>query len=222
LNDASIARSFSEDSLAAEISKSWSSTRESVLVVVSPPAVEVVDVDDSVQQNNSAFSPVSSNDSESDSHTEVEVFEESIKEEEHVELVKENNVGNVDDEPYDAISGEFPTHNASEEFATSYTTTGRSSFTSLGSDHFQRSTGDTDSVSEEGNVHFSLQAEDKMPRSPSIITAADNKAHIILELGAGVIGIPDLSLSYLHTIATPNPYSYCCNERDSSLESMEL
>jgi len=217
LNNAKYVRSAAEDSLAAEITKSWSSTRESVLVVVSPPALEVEDVEESCNQFHSVFSAAIIDDSDSEFPTQVEGPLES-DEEEDLESVKESNEKNADgDKPPDVPRGEFP-----KELVPSFTTTGGLSFTSLGSAHFQSETGDTDSESEDRNGHFSFPAKNKMMMRQSIITDTDINASIILELGAGVIGIPDLSLSYLHTIATPNPYNCCCHGSHSGLESMEL
>jgi len=218
LNDVNYARSVTADSLAAEITKSWSSTRESVLVVVSPLPHEVKDLEEACDPNNSVFSAVIINDSDSDSPSEVEDPLESVEEVEDLESGKEADEKNADDSKSpNILNGKLP-----KDIVPSFTTTCGSSFTSLGSAHFQCTTVDVDSESEDRKSHFSFQVDDKMRMGPPIINDTDHKASIILELGAGVIGIPDLSLSYLHTIVTPNPYNCCCHGRDSGLESMEL
>jgi len=202
-------RSPMDDSLAAEITNCWNSTRESVLVVVSPPAPKVAHLEESIDPYESVFSSVLSNQSYSDTTAEVESLVESEKEDE-----KDN--GKEVDEP---IRPEFPLckpehKDASEDFVNSCTTSGSSSFTSFGSAHSNNRIDDSEGESEDGNTHLSFRVEDKMGERPSIMASKDPEAPIILELGAGVIGI------YLHTMATPNPQS--CYGRDSSLESMEL
>jgi len=197
-------RSPMDDSLAAEIANCWSSKRESVLVVVSPPTPKVAHLEESIDPFESVFSSVLSNQSYSDTAAEVESLVES-----------EKGGGKEVDEPTrpDFPLGKPKHQDASEDFVNSCTTSG-SSLTSFGSAHSNNRIDDSEGESEDGDNNLSFCVEDKMRKRPSIMASKDPEAPIILELGAGIIGI------YLHTMATPNPRSFY--GRDSSLESMEL
>jgi len=181
-----------DDPLAAEIAWCWSTTRESELVVVSPPPT----------------SKVAHFEEFIDSDTEAEV--ESL-----VELEKEDKKddGKTQDEPtgLEFSIGKPQLKNVSEDFVSSYTTIGSASCTSFGSAHFHSRIDDSE---DEYENHLSYCVEDKMSLRPSILAGKNPEPPIILELGAGVAGI------FLKAIATPNPRS-CCG-RDPGLESMEL
>jgi len=197
-------RSPMDDSLAAEIANCWSTTRESVLVVVNPPP-KVAHLEESIDHYESVFSPVLSNNS--DTQAEVENLVESEKED-------KKDDGKTLDEP---TGLEFPIgkpeHKNAEDFVTSYTTIGSASYTSFGSAHSHNRIDDSEDESDDED-HLSFCVEDKMSSRPSILASKDPEPPIILELGAGAVGI------YLHTMSTPNPRSYC--GRDSGIESMEL
>jgi len=205
-----------DDSLAAEITNCWKSTRESVLVVVNPQTPP--EEDESMDPFKSVFSPVLDNHYLSDSPQELDALKDSEKEDEE-EFEEER-------KPYDELtSSEFPLgrpehKDPSEDFVTSCTTTGGLSFTSAGSANFNSRTCNIESESDDENPNFSFRVDDKMRTRPSIMAESNSKASIVLEIGAGFIGIQDVSLSFLHKMATPNPHS-CCS-RDSSLECMEL
>jgi len=215
-----ISKSLTEDSLAVEIANCWNSTRESVLVVLSPPTSQLTHVEECCDITQSAFSAVLTDDSDSDAPQEVENnldFEDEYREE------SQNEDKDSDDaSPCGEPSGKFPLSkpehkDPSEDFLSSSTSPKRSSVTSIGSADFHSGAGDNESESDNDNTHFAL-----MSRRPSLIADTHSQVPIILELGAGVIGYPDLSMSCLHKMTTPNPNSHCCHFRDSSLESMEL
>jgi len=215
-----ISKNTTEDSLAVEIANCWNSTRESVLVVVSPPTSKEAHVEECCDITQSAFSVVLTDDSDSDTPQEVEDtldFEDKYRED------SQNEDKDSDDpSPLGEPTGELPLNkpeykDASEDFLSSSATPKRSSITSLGSADFHSGAGDDESESDDDNTHFAL-----MCRRPSLVADTDPQVPIILELGAGVLGFADLSMSYLHTMTTPNPNSHCCHCRDSSLESMEL
>jgi len=205
-----------DDSLAAEITNCWKSTRESVLVVVNPHTPEEDESMDAFKE--SVFSAVLDNRYHSDSPQELDGLQNSEKEDE--EDYEEER------KPYDELtSSEFPLErpehkDPSEDFVTSCTTTGGLSFTSAGSANFNSRICNIDSESDDENPTFSFRVDEKMRTRPSIMRENDSKASLVLEIGAGFIGIQDVSLSFLHKMATPNPHS-CCS-RDSSLECMEL
>jgi len=72
---------------------------------------------------------------------------------------------------------------------------------SLGSlDFHSRAGGDHESESHDDNTYFPV-----MIRKQSLIADTDPKAPIIIELGAGVIGFEDLSISHLQKMTTPTP-----------------
>jgi len=129
-----------------------------------------------------------------------------------------------DGSPRGESTGVIPLHkseqkDASQDLLSPSTTPERSSITSLGPVDldFLSGASDDESESEDFSTHSSL-----MSRRPSLIADTNPQVPIILELGAGVIGFQDLSMSYLHTITTPNPSSYCSHCRDENLESIEL
>jgi len=215
-----ISKNTTEDSLAVEIANCWNSTRESVLVVLSPPTSMDAHVEECCDITQSSFSAVLTDDSDSDTQQEVEDtldFEDEYRED------SQNEDKDSDDpSPCGESTGEVrlnkPEHkDVSEDFLCSSTTPERSSITSLGSADFHSGAGDDESESDDDNTHCAL-----MCRRPSLIADTDPQVPIILELGAGVLGFPDLSMSCLHKMTTPNPHSHCCLCRDSSLESMKL
>jgi len=164
--------------------------------------------------NPSTFSAVLTDTTDSDAPQEVEDtldFEDEYREE------SENEDKDSDDaSPCGEPSGEFPLSklehkDASENFLSSSTSSKRSSVTSIGSADFYSGAGDNESESDNDNTHFTL-----MSRRPSLIADTHSQVPIILELGAGVIGYPDLSMSCLHKMTTPNPNSHCFHFRDSS------
>jgi len=211
-----ITKSTTEDSLAVEIANCWNSTRESVLVVVSPPTM----FEESCDNAQSVFSAVLTDDSDSDSPEKVAGILDC--EDEYKEESGKEDKDSDDDSSCGEPTGEFPLNKpehkgASEVFVSSSTTPHRSSITSLGSTDLHSIASGDESESDDDNTHFGF-----ISRRPSLNRETDPQAPIIIELGAGVIGFPDISMSYLHTMTTPNPYSHCCHCRDSSLESMEL
>jgi len=196
-----------DDSLAAEIAYCWSTKRESVLVVVNPLTPKVAHLEESIDHE-SVFSTVLSNQYYSDTQAEVESLVELEKEDK-----KDDGKTQVEPTGLEFPIGKPQLKNVSEDFVSSYTTIGSASCTSFGSAHFHSRIHESEDESEDEN-HLSYLVEDKMSSRPSILVSKDPEPPIILELGAGVVGI------YLHTMATPNPRS-CCG-RDSDLESMEL
>jgi len=212
-NLSSITKNKSEDSFTAEITNSWNSTRESVLVVLNPLAPEI--------EHNEGFFSADLTDSDSDTPQEVEVsadFENEYNEEPQNEDENNSDDRSACDEPICKILlGKSEDEDESEDFVSSSTTSGRLSVSSLGSGDFHSRAGDDHSYLEEDNGYFA-----SMSWRPSLVPDTDSQAPIIIELGAGIIGFPDLSVSYLHHLTTPNPYCNCSPRRDSSLESMEL
>jgi len=217
-NLSSITKNISEDSFSAEIANSWNSTRESVLVVLNPLAPEIEHNDGSCDPSLTVYSADLTDDSDSDTPQEVEVI--ANFENEYNENKDEDNSdeGSACDEPICKIPlCKSEDEDASEDFLSSSTTTGRLSLSSLGSVDFHSVAGDDHSCLEDDNGHFA-----SMSWRPSLFPDTDSQAPIIIELGAGIIGFPDLSVSYLHYLTTPNPYCNCSPCRDSSLESMVL
>jgi len=214
-------KSISEDSFSVEIANSWNSKRESLLVVLSPLPPEMEHINESCDPSQTTFSADLTDDIDSvipQEDAKIADFENEYSEESENE--DDNNSDNWSS--YNEPNSEFPLgkpehENASENFVISSTTTGRSSLTSLGSGDFPSGAGDDHSYLEKDDIHFA-----SMSLRPSLTPDIDSQATIILELGAGVIGIPDLSVSYLHYLTTPNPYCNCSDFRDSSLEIMVL
>jgi len=220
VNFMNISKNTTEDSLSVEIANCWNSTGESVLVVLSPPTSKVTHVEDCWDITQSAFSAVLTDDGDCDTQQEIEDtldFEDEYREDSQNEDKDSDDVS-----PCGEATGEFPLNkaeqkDASEDFLSSSTTPKRSSITLVGSADFHSGATDDESDSDDNNMRFGF-----MSRRPSLIADTDPQVPIILELGAGVIGFPDLSMSCLHTMTTPNPNSHCCHCRESSLESMEL
>merc|ERR1719499_1144873 len=201
-----ISKSPTEDSLAVEIANCWNSTRESVLVVLSPPASQLTHAEEYCDITQSAFSAVLTDDSDTDALQEVEDtldFEDEYREESQNED-KDSDDASPCGEPFGEFPLSKPEHkDASEDFLSSSTSPIRSSVTSIGSADFDSgaSESDDESESDNDNTHFTL-----MSRRPLLIAATHPQVPIILELGAGVTGYPDLSMSCLHKMTKyPKP-----------------
>jgi len=214
-----ISKSKTEDPLAVEIANSWNNTRESVLVVLSPPAPKVAHLEETRDITHSVFSAVLTDDSDSDTPEEVTDildFDEVYKGESEKED-KDSDDGSPSADPTVEFPHNKPEHMDSFEDFLSSNIIQDKTLTSLGSADFHSREDDEECESDDDHTHFALTS-----RRPSLIADTDPQVPIIIELGAGVIGFPNLSMSYLHTMTTPNPDSHCCHCRNSSLESMEL
>jgi len=220
LNLINILKSPTDNSLAEEIANCWNSTRKSVLVVLRSPTLQVTHFEESCDITQSVFTEVLSNDSNPETPQEVEDtldFEDEYTQESEIE-----DKDSGDASPCGELI-EFPCNKPDYkdpcgDFFSSSATPERSSITSFGSvDLHSRAGGEHESESYDDNTHFPV-----MIRRPSFIAYTDPKAPIIIEVGAGVIGFEDLSMSYLHRMTTPNPSSNCSDWSDTSLESMEL
>lgn len=185
-------RTNTDDSLAAEIARSWKSKRESAFVFVDKSPTMVKDLS--------------------------EELSDTVQDEEVDDRKSSNEYLTASECPI----GRQQQKSASEAevpYMNSFTTTGGLSYTSQGSVPLHSPPGELlleSETREAENANFPFRVEDKMKMRPSILTS-DTKSSI-LELGAGFIGIHDLSLSFLHNIATPNPH---CS-RESSQECSEL
>jgi len=223
LNHPSHERNNTDDTLAAEIVNSWKSPRESMLVVVSPslpPEVPLCDTEDC------NFDEPNLHDQEEPDLT------LSLSENESLELLLEPYPSTdinkrIEDEKEeqdeDLIASQYliekrivQKSSTARPLVSSFTTTEYGTpCTSLGSVALINTPLEELTLGgEEDEEHTNLGCN--LRRRPSIIKHKSPKA-CVLELGAGFVGIQDLSLSFLHGKVTPNPHT-----RDASLDSIEF
>jgi len=226
-------RRSSDDSLALQIATSWKDTRESVLVVVpqSPSIImippngsedESTDSDESVQQlrvlDNSCLQ-LETNDS-------LEFVNMASGGEKNMDDRKPRmDLLSVSDNPYERrIQTSTETTETTKTSSTLWYQDTACTVTSPGS--IARDRGFADELTLDWNAPVLEDPGGGKGHAPRnnistrqpLFSDENTQKIIVLELGAGFVGMQDLSLSFQHNKATPNPHIRESSSLDSSFE----